>query len=182
MPVFSGFPEETIRFFLGLRFHNDVHYFNEHKDEYKAYVQKPFFEFIASMAPFLEEISDDFELRPTKCLARIRRDTRFTKDKTPYRDHLWLMFKRSGEPRDQTVMYWFELSPETVGWGLGFWGPNRPAMDAMRNMIEQRPSEIRTALEKAQIPDDDFSIDGDLYKRRKIPDTSRRGSEVALFT
>lgn len=169
--MFSGFPEETIRFFLGLRFHNDVHYFNEHKDEYKAFVQKPFFEFIAAIAPVLEEISGDFELRPAKCLARIRRDTRFTKDKTPYRDHLWLMFKREGEPREQTVMYWFELSPDRVGWGLGFWGPNRPAMDAMRTMIEQRPSEILTALSEAGIPDEAFSLDGESYQKRKIPDT-----------
>jgi uncharacterized protein (DUF2461 family) len=28
------------------------------------------------------------EVRPVKCLARLRRDTRFTKDKSPYRDHL----------------------------------------------------------------------------------------------
>ncbi|MBE0601522.1 MAG: DUF2461 domain-containing protein, partial [Firmicutes bacterium] len=118
----------------------------------------------------MESIADDFELRPAKCLARIRRDTRFTKDKTPYRDHLWLMFKRELEPRDESVMYWFELSPEGVGWGLGFWGPNRPALDALRTMIEQRPSEVMDALHRANIPCDDFAIDGDVYQKRKIPD------------
>ncbi|MBN1778229.1 MAG: DUF2461 domain-containing protein [Clostridiales bacterium] len=168
--MFNGFPEETVRFFLGLRFHNDASYFNDHRDEYEAYVKKPFFEFIAAMTPALEEIADDFELRPAKCLARIRRDTRFTKDKTPYRDHLWLMFKRSGEPRDETVMYWFELSPDTVNWGLGFWGQNRPAMDAMRTMIEQKPSEMLDALTKAGIPDEMFSIDGGVYQKKEIPE------------
>jgi uncharacterized protein (TIGR02453 family) len=169
IPVFNGFPEETIRFFLGLRFHNDASYFNKHRDEYEAFVKKPFFEFIEAMAPTLEAIADDFELRPAKCLARIRRDTRFTKDKTPYRDHLWLMFKREGEPRDESVMYWFELSPDTVGWGLGFWGPNRPAMDALRSMIEQRPSEVLDAMEKAGIPDAEFRLDGEVFQKRKTP-------------
>ena len=112
----------------------------------------------------------DFELRPVKCLARIRRDTRFTKDKTPYRDHLWLMFKRSGEPRNESVMYWFELSPDTVNWGLGFWGMNRPAMDAMRTMIVQTPSKVLEAFKQARLPDKAFSIDGDIYKKLKIPD------------
>ncbi len=168
--MFNGFPEETIRFFLGLRFHNDASYFNEHRNEYEAFVKKPFFEFITEMAPVMNSIADDFELRPGKCLARIRRDTRFTKDKTPYRDHLWLMFKREGEPRDEAVMYWFELSPDTVGWGLGFWGPNRPALDALRTMIEQRPSEVQKALREARIPQDDFKIDGDVYLRRKVPE------------
>ena len=171
IPLFNGFPEDTIRFFLGLRFHNDAAYFNEHRDEYEAYVKKPFFEFIEAMTPVLETIADDFELRPGKCMARIRRDTRFSKDKTPYRDHLWLMFKRSGEPRDETVMYWFELSPDTVNWGLGFWGMNRPAFNAMRTMMVQKPSKILDAFQKARIPDDIFSIDGDCYKRMTIPDT-----------
>ena len=169
--MFSGFPEETIRFFLGLRFHNDASYFNAHRDEYEAYVKKPFFQFIHELAPAMETIADDFELRPEKCLARIRRDTRFTKDKTPYRDHLWLMFKRAGEPRDETVMYWFELSPDTVNWGLGFWGQNRPAMNALRAMIENQPSKVLDAFQAAKIPDPSFSVDGETYKRFKIPES-----------
>ncbi|MFH1512844.1 MAG: DUF2461 domain-containing protein [Bacillota bacterium] len=169
--MFGGFPEETIRFFLGLRFHNDATYFNAHRNEYEAYVKEPFFEFIRALAPTLEEIADDFELRPDKCLARIRRDTRFTKDKTPYRDHLWLMFKRSGEPRDETVMFWFELSPDTVNWGLGFWGPNRPTMDALRTMIAEKPAKVTAALKQARIPDKGFSIDGERYQRIKIPES-----------
>ena len=94
--MFDGFSEDTVRFFLGLRFHNDATYFNKHRNEYEAYVKEPFFEFIHAMAPIMEQIADDFELRPQKCLARIRRDTRFTKDKSPYRDHLWLLFKTLG--------------------------------------------------------------------------------------
>ena len=168
--MFSGFPEETIRFFLGLRFHNDASYFNAHRDEYEAYVKEPFFQFIRSMAPVLETVADDFELRPEKCLARIRRDTRFTKDKTPYRDHLWLLFKRSGESRDDTVMYWFELSPDTVNWGLGFWGANRPAMNALRTMIETKPSRVLDVFAQAGLPDDKFLLEGDSYSRMKIPD------------
>lgn len=168
--MFSGFPEETVRFFLGLRFHNDASYFHEHKDEYEAYVKEPFFQFIQAMAPTMQTIADDFELRPAKCLARIRRDTRFTKDKTPYRDHLWLLFKRSGEARDATVMYWFELSPDTVNWGLGFWGENKPAMNALRTMMEQKPSKVLGAFQEARIPDDGFSVEGEIYKRFTVPD------------
>jgi uncharacterized protein (TIGR02453 family) len=176
--MFDGFPEETIRFFLGLRFHNDASYFNAHRNEYEAYVKKPFFQFIRSMSPVLETVSDDFELRPEKCLARIRRDTRFTKDKTPYRDHLWLLFKRAGESRDDTVMYWFELSPDTVNWGLGFWGANRPAMNALRTMIDTKPSKVLDAFTKAGLPDDRFLVEGETYSRMKVPE----GVPAALQT
>lgn len=169
IPMFNGFPEETIRFFLGLRFHNDASYFNEHRAEYEAFVKEPFFQFIQALAPTMESIASDFELRPGKCLARIRRDTRFTKDKSPYRDHLWLMFKRSGEARDDTVMYWFELSPDTVNWGLGFWGANKPAMNALRTMMAEKPEKVLRAFHQSKLPDDSFSIDGEAYKRMPVP-------------
>ena len=167
--MFQGFPEETIRFFLDLRFHNEVPWFHAHREEYEAYVRTPFREFIESMAPVMEQISDDFELRPNKCLARINRDIRFTRDKSPYRDHMWLLFRRSLEARENSVMYWFELSPEVVEWGLGFWGPNRPAMDALRKRMAEKPGEVKRVLRQCGIPDETLHIYGDRYRNLKPP-------------
>ena len=168
--MFMGFTEETIRFFLDLRFHNDVSFFRAHADEYRQYVKEPFFSFIHEMEPTMRRIADDIELRPEKCLARIRRDTRFTKDKTPFRDHLWLLFRRAAEPREASVMYWFELSPEDMAWGVGFWGENRPAMEALRNLMVLKPSIFVAALEEARLPDEKMLLYGDFYQRMKIPD------------
>ena len=168
--MFEGFPEETIRFFLDIRFHNDIAYYKAHEDEYVRYVKQPFFDFINALAPTVAQVADDIELRPEKCLARFRRDTRFTKDKAPYRDHLWLLFRRSGEPRENSVMYWFELSPETVNWGLGFWGENRVLLDELRRRMLTRPSELQDALRACGVPDDTLRIEGESYKRMKLPE------------
>ncbi len=168
--MFTGFPEETIRFFLELRFHNEATFFNAHRDEYERSVREPFYGFIQAMAPAVKQVADDMELRPDKCLARIRRDTRFSKDKTPYRDHLWLLFRRGGEIRDTSVMYWFELAPEHVEWGLGFWGYNRPAMDALRKAIREKPDAVLRAFREARIPEQDLEIYGDRYQRMAVPD------------
>lgn len=167
--MFEGFPEETIRFFLEIRFHNDASFFNEHRDDYENYVKKPFYDFIEAMAPAVRRIADDMELRPAKCLARIRRDTRFSKDKTPYRDHMWLLFRRSGEEREHSAMYWFELSPERVEWGLGFWDNNRPAMEAIRKRIREKPDEVLGALKDSRIPDQGLDLFGDRYLRMAVP-------------
>ncbi len=168
--MFEGFPEETVRFFLDLRFHNEASYFNAHRDEYERFIREPFYAFIEAMAPTALQVADDMELRPDKCLARIRRDTRFSKDKTPYRDHLWLLFRRGGEVRDTSAMYWFELSPEHVEWGLGFWGYNRPAMDALRRKMLQKPEVVLRALKDARVPEQDLNIYGDRYQRLAVPD------------
>ena len=167
--MFQGFPEETIRFFLDLRYHNEVPWFHAHHDEYEKYVRAPFAEFIEAMGPSVLSVSDDMELRPNKCLARINRDIRYTRDKSPYRDHLWLLFRRSGEPREESVMYWFELSPECAGWGLGFWGPNRPAMDRLREKMVLYPQKVEQAFLDSRLPDPELTIGGERFARMKLP-------------
>ena len=167
--MFQGFPEETVRFFLGLRFHNDAAYFEAHRNEYEKYVREPFYAFIDAMAPAVKQIADDMELRPARCLARIRRDTRFTKDKSPYRDHMWLLFRRSGEERENATMYWFELAPERVEWGLGFWGNNRPVMEALRKRIREKPEEVADVFAQAHVPQPGLDIYGERYQRMAVP-------------
>lgn len=168
--MFSGFPEETIRFFLDIRFHNEVPWFHAHREEYEAYIRKPFRELIEALAPTALSIAEDIETLPGKCLARINRDIRFTRDKSPYRDHMWLLLRRAGEPREHSVMYWFELSPEAVEWGVGFWDYNRPAMDALRRRMVQKPAEVRRVLRSCGIPDDTLKIYGDRYRSMKPPE------------
>ena len=135
--MFTGFPEETLQFFLDIRFHNDKTYFAEHKPRYERDVKAVFHAFIEELAPTMQEIDPLMEIRPYKCLARIHRDTRFSKDKSPFRDHLWLCFRRAAEPREGSVNFFFELGPTTLGWGMGTWGENRPMMDALRRRIAE---------------------------------------------
>ena len=168
--MFSGFPEETVRFFLELRFHNEASFFNAHREDYERFVKEPFYAFIEAMAPAVRSIADDMDLRPGKCLARIRRDTRFSKDKSPYRDHMWLLFRRAGEEREHSAMYWFELGPERVEWGLGFWDNNRPAMDALRKRIREKPDEVLRVLQDIRVPDQGLDLYGDRYRRFAMPE------------
>ncbi|HIU19631.1 MAG TPA: DUF2461 domain-containing protein [Candidatus Limiplasma stercoravium] len=167
--MFDGFPEETIRFFLDLRFHNETPWFHAHRQEYEAYVRRPFADFIEALAPTMRQIAGDIETRPGRCLARINRDIRFTRDKSPYRDHMWLLLRRAGEEREHSVMYWFELSPEVVEWGLGFWGPNRPAMDALRKRMLQKPGDVTRVLRRCGLPDRELMLYGDDYRKLKTP-------------
>lgn len=144
--MFTGFPEETLRFFLDLRFHNSIGYFEEHRDDFRRDVQEPFYEFINDLAPRMQKIDPQMEIRPYKCLARIRRDTRFTKDKSPFRDHLWLLFRRAAEPREQSLNFWFELGPDGVGWGMGFWG--KPARDGYASPADGRAARAHPGCDR----------------------------------
>ena len=74
--MFTGFPEATIQFFLDIRFHNSIDYFEENRARYERDVKAPFEAFIQELAPAMLSIDPQMELRPYRCMARLRRDVR----------------------------------------------------------------------------------------------------------
>jgi uncharacterized protein (TIGR02453 family) len=75
--TFSGFPEEALVFYEGLQADNTKAYWSDHKATYDARVKLPMEALLAQLEP---------EFGPAK-LFRPYRDVRFSKDKTPYKEH-----------------------------------------------------------------------------------------------
>lgn len=166
--MFHGFGKETIHFFLDIRFHNSKAFMDENRERYYQDVRSPFYAFIESMAPYMLEIDPDFEVRPAKCLSRINRDTRFSHDKSPYRDHLWAAFRQAAMGKDGIPFYWFEVSPENVTWGLGVWGENREMMDAMRRRMAAHPQDYQRIL--PILAERGFALSGREWKKIRPPE------------
>ena len=167
--MFTGFSEDTISFFLDLKFHNNTTYFHENHDRYVEVVLRPFYEFIEDLGPAMRKIDPRMEIRPHRCLSRIHRDTRFSRDKSPYRDHLWLLFRREGEPREQSLMYWFELGPSRLDWGMGFWGENREALDLFRKRMRANPDGTLAMLDDLDLAGRGLLLNGSIHKRMEVP-------------
>jgi uncharacterized protein (TIGR02453 family) len=167
--VFTGFTDETVEFLMDLKFHNNTEYFHANHDRYVAAVQQPFYAFIEDLAPTMQKIDPEMEVRPYKCLSRIHRDTRFSKDKSPYRDHHWLLFRRQGEPREKSLMYWFEFGPDRLSWGMGFWGENREVFDIFRRRMRANPEGIQALIDDMNLGRHRLVIGGTFFKRIEIP-------------
>ena len=118
------FSKDMLEFMLDLRFNNNKTFMNENRTRYQEVMRDPYYRLIELLTPTALEIDPGMEVRPYKCLSRIFRDTRFSNNKLPYRDHHWVAFRHQAEPRDQAVMLWFEIRLDEVSWGLGFWGGN----------------------------------------------------------
>ena len=167
--MFTGFTEETIQFFLDLKFHNNAAFFHQEHNRYVENVQKVFYELIEDLAPDMLGIDSQMEVRPHKCLSRIHRDTRFSKDKSPYRDHLWFLFRHAGEPREQSLNYFFELGPDRLNWGMGFWGENREVMDLFRKRMQSNPDGTLALLDDLDLDKRKLFLDGRFHKRMPVP-------------
>lgn len=167
--MFTGFTDETIQFFLDLRFHNYTEFFHEQHDRYIETVQRPFYELINDLAPVALRIDSSMEIRPHKCLSRIHRDTRFSKDKSPYRDHLWFLFRQSGIPREKSLFLFGEFGPDRLDWGMGIWGENRELLDQFRRRIASNPEGVLAMIDDINLPERGLGLGGTAFKRMEIP-------------
>lgn len=168
--LFTGFTDETVRFLMDLRFHNYTEYFHENHDRYVKAVQEPFYAMIDELAPVMLEIDPMMEVRPHRCLSRIHRDTRFTKDKSPYRDHHWFLFRRAAEPREKSLFCFFEFGPDQLGWGMGFWGENREALDIFRKRMAADPAAVKKIVDGCRLAKHGLEAGGTLHRRLAVPD------------
>ena len=167
--MFTGFSEETIRFFLDLKFHNNTSFFHENHERYVKDVQHVFYEMIEDLGEDMLKIDPGMEIRPYKCLSRIHRDTRFTRDKSPYRDHLWFLFRHAGEPREQSLFFYFELGPDRLGWGMGFWDENRNALDLFRSRMRANPNGTLALLDDLGLDRHKLILGGSTHKKIHVP-------------
>ena len=167
--MFTGFTDETLQFFLDLKFHNNTAFFHQEHDRYVETVQQPFYALIDELAPTVRKIDPLMEIRPHKCLSRIHRDTRFSKDKSPYRDHLWFLFRRAAEPREQSLFYYFEFGVDRLSWGMGIWGENRELMDQFRRKMRANPEGTLALLDDMRLDRRRLLPGGSHFRRMDIP-------------
>lgn len=167
--MFKGFNENIIDFFLDIRMNNTMEYFHNNKKRYEE-VKKQFVSLIEELSNTAVNIDGSIDIRPNKCLARIRRDTRFSNDKTPYRDHLWFIFKRNSEGRYGLPFLWFELSPENAVCGVGIWGDEKEIFKLFRQNLIEKPNEFITLINDLKKKEEDVIIYGKSYKRLKSPE------------
>ncbi|MBP5727840.1 MAG: DUF2461 domain-containing protein [Clostridia bacterium] len=167
--MFKGFSDETVQFLMDLKFHNNTEYFHENHDRYVETVQTPFYEMIEDLAPEMQKIDTMMEIRPYKCLSRIHRDTRFSKDKSPYRDHHWFLLRRAAEPREKCLFYYFEFGPDRLSWGLGIWGENRELMDLFRKRMRANPAGTLALIDDMDLPERKLCLGGTCFRKMEIP-------------
>ncbi|MEA5059129.1 MAG: DUF2461 domain-containing protein [Candidatus Pelethousia sp.] len=165
--AFQGFNEDTYKFLIELAFNNNKAFFEANRGRYRQNVQEPLRALAEALLPTALSIDPAFNPRMTSVLSRIYRDTRFSRDKSPYRNHAWLAFRRPGHRLSESFVLYFEITPQGYGYGLGMYESNLEMMNGLRRRILADPAGF---LSYAQAPSlAKFALDGQPYKRDKVP-------------
>jgi len=81
------FTKEYLDFFQELEKNNSKEWFDKNRKRYENHVRKPMIALVEDVVSSMQEHDSGFNPDPKKCVGRINRDTRFSKDKTPYNTH-----------------------------------------------------------------------------------------------
>ncbi|MCP4327471.1 MAG: DUF2461 domain-containing protein [Alphaproteobacteria bacterium] len=136
--AFPGFPPELFEFLRQLARHNDRTWFQAHKTEYQTAVVTPLTDFITAIAPRLKKISPHYVADPRPhggSMFRIYRDTRFAKDKRPYKEHAACQFRHAAGKDAHAPGFYVHLAPKEVLFGGGVWLPPAPELRRIRDAI-----------------------------------------------
>ena len=143
------FTERSVRFLRSLRKNNNREWFNEHKSDYELHVLDPALRFIDAMQDPLEEIAPNFTAVPKRVggsLMRIYRDTRFAKDKTPYKTNVGIQFRHELGKDVHAPGFYLHIDPDQVFIGAGMWRPHSEPLAKIRHRIGDKQAEWRRAL------------------------------------
>lgn len=146
---------------------NDRQWFADNKDRYERYVKEAGLQFIRDFEPYLHEISPHFvadDRTVGGSLFRIYRDTRFSKDKTPYKTHLGIQFRHEAAKDVHAPGFYLHVDPAGSFAGAGIWRPDAKTALAIREAIAERPNEW-TAMTSAADFSSTFGLEGESLKR-----------------
>jgi uncharacterized protein (TIGR02453 family) len=151
-PVFAGFDPAAIQFMADLAANNDRSWFQPRKAEFERLIKDPFEALIAALAERFERRDIPLHADPRRSVFRIYRDTRFSKDKSPYKTHLGASFPWiEGQTPDERAHGnggYFNFQPGEMYVGGGMWQAEKPRLDAFRRAVIDRPDRVSAALEE----------------------------------
>ena len=129
--------ENTLNFLTENRQQNSKDWFHENRPAYMNEVMEPLVELVEALTPAMLDIDPHFETSPKvgKTISRIYRDTRFSRDKSLYRDAMWCGFQRPKIGKESHPGFFLEFSPYRFRYGCGFYQASTEKMRAMREKI-----------------------------------------------
>lgn len=167
MSDFRGFTPALFGFLRELSENNDREWFEANKARYEADVREPARAFIRAMGPHVTRFSPAFVADDRKVggsLMRVHRDTRFSKDKTPYKTNVGIQFRHSAGKDVHAPGLYVHLAPDSVFLGAGLWHPEASALARIRARIDEDGKTWKRVTSAKKLRDA-FERRGDSLKR-----------------
>lgn len=152
---------QLFKFLRQLKRHNHRDWFTENKTRYQEEVLFPAVDLVGQLEKPLSKAAPMLEVIPKAhqgSVMRIYRDTRFSKDKTPYKTHVGISIRHQANRDIHAPGVYLHLDPDDCFIGAGCWRPESKVLAAIRAAIDNDPKRwVRVRDHRAFRKEYDFS-------------------------
>lgn len=142
------FDRDTFGFLKELAANNERPWFEANRHRYESSILDPALAFIESMGPRIERISTHLVAVPKRSggsLMRVYRDTRFSRDKTPYKTNVGIQFRHEAGKDVHAPGFYVHVEPGRCFAGAGIWHPESAPLQKIRQHVADHGPEWRRA-------------------------------------
>lgn len=165
--TFTGFPAAGAAFLADLVANNDKAWFDANRSGWDDALLAPAKAFVLAAGARLREFAPEVEVEPrvNGSIARINRDVRFSADKSPYKDHLDIMFWVGAKRTQADSLFFWRLTPAELILGAGTHAFSPDALARYRDAVadDTRGAELVSLVSELEAAG--HRIGGEHYKR-----------------
>ncbi|HET9131882.1 MAG TPA: DUF2461 domain-containing protein [Terriglobia bacterium] len=140
------FPAAGLAFLRKLKRNNRREWFLKNKPTYEEYVHQPMIELVNALAAEFATFAPEIVASPKVSLYRIYRDTRFSKDKSPYKTHVAAVFPHRNLEKGQGAGLYLHITPSEFLIGGGMYNPQSEDLAAVRHHISLYHKQLTAIL------------------------------------
>lgn len=146
MEASPHFAADALKFLRGLARHNDREWFDARKPVYEQELKEPMLAVVAAINTAFASFAPQHVRPPQKAMMRIYRDTRFAKEKIPYKTHMAAWWARDGLEKTSGGGYYLQVSPSEVLVAAGCYMPEKEQLLAIRRHLLEHHAAMRKLL------------------------------------
>jgi len=138
---------QTLEFLKELEDNNNREWFQANKERYES-ARENLIEFTVGIITGLHKIDPGVngDLDAKKCVMRIYRDIRFSKNKTPYKNNFGVSIPASGLKLGG-VEYYLHVQPGKSFIAGGYWMPEAEHLKAIRQEIDYNAADLKKTID-----------------------------------
>ncbi len=164
---FNGFSQNGINFLKDLKDNNTKVWFENHRHIWENEIRNPTESFVQEMGETLQILVPNINYKPKVggSLFKIYRDVRFSKDKTPMKSTIGLIFWQGNEHRMQSSCFYMHFDKDEYFIASGIRNFKQPMLKTFRNYLkyEKRREELYHILE--DLKSKGYDLPPPLFKR-----------------
>jgi uncharacterized protein (TIGR02453 family) len=163
--AFSAFPKEGLQFLRNLKRNNKREWFLDHKTIYEQYVKQPISDLIEALGAEFQRFAPEMVSTSKVSAYRIHRDTRFSKDKSPYKTHVAAVFPNSRLGKHEGAGFYLHIAPTELLIGGGLYMPIPEDLNAVRRAIADNPAKFLKVIRETRFKKLFGQVTGDQLSR-----------------